>query len=583
VDRFVHLRVRSHLSLLAGGSSIEALMERARALGQPSLAITDLRSLHGAAQAEKVAKKTGVRLVLGCILPVQVGARIWAPTVLLRDAAGWRSMCRTLSHVAIDDRAPVPLDALLGLEPGGVFVLAGPAGGFFRTGDPLEPDVLRSMQDRFGAALHVELADTCPEHTETLPAARAWASAQGLPCVVTNDAHAVDAQGLVALEVLTRVAARSWLHDGRSRSTDQDTLKSRAELEQVFPDDAEALDRTLELAAQCDVRVGSKIFSFPRSEPPPELDATARWAWLAGWFPAPSGFNPAPPREVAQQEEGEAAVEDLPLYFGWFAREGLRVRFRAHPLLPAEAYHTRLEEEIRAIRAMGFAAYMLIVSEFTAWAKDNGVPVGPGRGSVAGSLVAWAMRITDVDPIRFGLFFERFLNPARVSIPDVDTDFGVVDRARVIAHVTERYGADRVGQIATYGTLAVKGAAKEAARVLGVRPLDAEEITRELEAARVGVEHATGILTERAEADDLKAREYDVRAGNIRETTAAPLTRLERAAREVAGEVSEARTVPLSLAFDPLPSAWSWSCSCRSSSRTRPSTPIGPIPTPRRS
>lgn len=487
MDRFVHLRVRSHLSLLAGGSSIEALMTRTRDLGQPAMAVTDVRSLHGAVLAEKASKKIGVRLVLGCILPVQQGARVWTPTVLLRNTQGWRSMCRVLSQVAIDDRSPVPLEALLSLEPEGVFVLAGPSGDFFREGDPLEPDVLRGMHDRFGAALHVELCDAAPHHTPRLAAARTWALRQGLSSVVTNDVHAMDSQGLIALEVLTRVAAKSWLHDGKPRSTDQDVLKSRSELEEVFPEDGAALDATLELAQQCDVRVGSKVFSFPRSEPPAELAPDARWAWLADWFPVPSGFSPPPSRLEALREERDpqVPVDDLPLYFGWFAREGLRARLRRQPQLPLRDYEARLEEEIAAIRAMGFAAYMLIVSEFTAWAKDHGVPVGPGRGSVAGSLVAWAMRVTDVDPIRFGLVFERFLNPARVSIPDVDTDFGVVDRARVIAHVVERYGADRVGQIATYGTLAVKGAAKEAARVLGVRPLDAEEITRELEAARV--------------------------------------------------------------------------------------------------
>jgi DNA polymerase-3 subunit alpha len=316
------------------------------------------------------------------------------------------------------------------------------------------------------------VADQGLSSQEALVEKAQWLSdVTGVPIVATNpslyqtchDAPTLNSMRATGLGFSVDEMDPAYLHP-----TDQAYIKSEAEMNDLgfLPD---WLSASQKIASKCDVQIKSTRFHFPRSSPPSTCKTNfEKIQWLYGWFPPPSAFKGKAPLRL----QDEDAVTG---YFRWYANKGLSVRLGEEKIKEKTPYIDRLNEEIEMIKSMGFPAYMLIVAEFINWAKDNGISVGPGRGSVAGSLVAWAMRITDVDPLRFNLFFERFLNPERVSLPDIDIDFTRGDRETVISHVKARYGEDSVGQISTYGRFKTKSAIKDAARICNTHFKDANQ------------------------------------------------------------------------------------------------------------
>ncbi|MFM2247615.1 MAG: hypothetical protein RL071_3689, partial [Pseudomonadota bacterium] len=332
----------------------------------------------------------------------------------------------------------------------------------------------------------------------------ALAAELGLDTVVTNDCRYLRPQDAVTLDLLNCIATSAQVDDaGRAPlPTDQQHLKSEAEMRALFPEDGPALDRTVEIAQRCTFKFKTAPpYFFPATEPPdadpprpegvrarnaPRTDTDANWAYFYLAFPPPKDFGLVPgPDGVPPRPPGAGNING---YFEWFCREGLKLRLRQLKIPDDrhDEYRDRLEFELDVIEEMGFPAYLLIVAEFINWAKDHEIPVGPGRGSGAGALVNWAMRITDIDPLRFGLLMERFLNPERVSMPDIDVDFCQDRREEVIAHTREKYGQDLVSQIITYGKLQAKAALKDVARTLGVDFKASDRITK-LVPAELGI------------------------------------------------------------------------------------------------
>ncbi|MFT7520402.1 MAG: DNA polymerase-3 subunit alpha, partial [Kiritimatiellia bacterium] len=334
--------------------------------------------------------------------------------------------------------------------------------------------------------LFVELQDLGLHGQEAvLAGARSLATELSIPTVVTNAVHYQSAHNAPAHEVLNAIALGTSLSDSRRAMarTDQAWFKTEQEMRELFPDDSDAIDRTEELALRCDYHYDFKTYHFPATTPPDfneegaQPDTDSNWEYFYRAFPPPKDYGlPKPEVAIPDRPDGSGNMNG---YFEWYSVEGLKLRLQQVPDLELHStYYERLKFEMDVIESMGFPAYMLIVAEFINWSKDNHIPVGPGRGSAAGSLVAYAMRITDIDPIRFGLLFERFLNPERVSMPDIDVDFCQDRREEAIEHVREKYGSPLVSQIITYGTLKAKAAVRDVSRVMDLNYNDADRISK---------------------------------------------------------------------------------------------------------
>src|SRR5690606_16194098 len=292
-----------------------------------------------------------------------------------------------------------------------------------------------ALQGVFGDDLHLELTRTGRDGEEAFNGFALHASAKhGIPVVASNDVRFLDAAGFEAHQARVCIASGRVLDDPRRvrHVGDQQYLKSADEMAALFADVPDALDNTVALAERCNIELRLGTYFLPA-------------------YPVPSD-------------------ETLDSWIRSQAREGLEARLRRNPLAPGrtrEDYFERLEFELDTICKMGFPGYFLIVADFIQWGKNQDIPIGPGRGSGAGSLVAWALQITDLDPLPYNLLFERFLNPERVSMPDFDIDFCMDRRDEVIDYVARKYGRDRVSQIITYGTMAAKAVVRDAGRVLG--------------------------------------------------------------------------------------------------------------------
>ena len=443
---FVHLRVHSQYSLEDGLGTPAALAARARELGSPALAITDWHNLFGLVKFVRAAHKQGVKPLVGADLRLvdptdESQASVF--TLLVQDRTGYLNLCRLISKSFIEGRVQgqprIRPEWLPGHSDGLITLLGWQSSvGQALLGDHFEEARRRLIHwlGLFPDRLYLELQRTgrSPENTAE-PGLLALAVERAVPIVATNDVRFPDQDQFLAHE------ARVCIHQGRrlddkfrSREfVDQQYMKSPQQMAELFADLPVALDNTVDLARRLNFDLQLGEYSLPE-------------------FPVP---------------EGETADGFLRLK----SFEGLTRRLEKYGPAPshsAEDYHARVETELDVIVNMGFAGYFLIVADFIAWARNNGVPVGPGRGSGAGSLVAWCIGITDPDPLRYDLLFERFLNPERVSMPDFDIDFCVVGRDRVIDYVAEHYGRDRVSQIITYGTLAAKAAVRDCGRVLGL-------------------------------------------------------------------------------------------------------------------
>ncbi|MCA3244481.1 MAG: DNA polymerase III subunit alpha [Alphaproteobacteria bacterium] len=473
---FIPLTVKSSFSLLEGMLPVKKLAKAAAAAGYPAMGLTELGNLFSAAEASKHLAAAGVQPILGCELPVlglpQEGVlgreTIGFLTLLVQNEAGWRNLAtlvsesqqRKLTH----GDAAVALPRVLELHHG-LLVMTGAYGRGWaalgerqgRLGDFLEP-----LRQTFADRCYLQLErhgwpSGTPQQAEEhqLEAAlRAYAVAHTLPLVASNDTRFGQPEDLEAFEVLVAIGDSTTLNDPhRRRFTPQHALPKPAAIAARFADLPEALANSVAIAKRCAFllpQVSVKQMYMPK--------------WEFGW----EGDDQLPPDPAMPVDQ---VIRRM-------AESGLKRRLEqvVYPGLADEAaraaakekYFAQLDYELGIINRMGFDGYFLITSDFIRWAKGQGIPVGPGRGSGAGSVVAWALSITDLDPIRWELYFERFLNPERVSLPDFDVDFCQDRRDEVIAYVRRRYGAERVAHIITFGTLKAKACLRDVGRVLGL-------------------------------------------------------------------------------------------------------------------
>jgi DNA polymerase-3 subunit alpha len=444
---FVHLRVRSAYSLLEGAIKADQIGKLAAAIGMPAAAIADRANLFGALEYSSYAKDAGVQPIIGCAIPVvgigggQTERWARAPTVMLlaQNERGYLNLSE-LSSIAYLDSAELPEPVVPWAKiveySEGLILLSGgtdgPVDALFAAGKTAEATAaLAEMHRVFGDRFYVELQrHGLPKQAAAEPGLVNWAYDNDVPLVATNDVYFAKENFYDAHDALLCISDGSFVgQDERRRVTPQHWFKPAADMRKLFSDLPEACDNTLDIARRCAFMVHKRDPILPS-------------------FPTGDGRNEA--EELRHQ-----------------AREGLKARFVGLTLsAPEEEYWKRLEFELNIIEKMGFPGYFLIVSDFIKWGKNQGIPVGPGRGSGAGSLVAWVLTITDLDPLRFGLLFERFLNPERVSMPDFDVDFCQERREEVIVYVQEKYGRDRVAQIITFGSLQARAVLRDVGRVM---------------------------------------------------------------------------------------------------------------------
>jgi DNA polymerase-3 subunit alpha len=445
---FVHLRVRSAYSLLEGAIKADKLGALAAGCEMPAVALTDRANLFGALEFSVATKDAGVQPIVGCALPVSgVGERSAGrgsrpPTVVLlaQSEQGYLNLAELSSIAYVDcdaaDEPHVPWPKVVERSEGLILLSGGPDGpvDHLMAAGKVEQGraALAEMQRAFGDRFYVELQrHGRPDEAAAEGELVAYAYACDAPLVATNDAYFAKPAMYEAHDALLCIADGAFIgQDERRRVTGEHWFKPAAEMRALFADLPEACDNTLDIARRCAFMVAKRGPLLPR-------------------FPTEGGRSEA--EELAHQ-----------------AREGLKLRMSRGQAntAPAADYEARLEREIGIIVQMGFPGYFLIVSDFIKWAKAHDIPVGPGRGSGAGSLVAYALTITNLDPLQYGLLFERFLNPERVSMPDFDIDFCQERREEVITYVQQRYGRDRVAQIITFGTLQARAVLRDVGRVM---------------------------------------------------------------------------------------------------------------------
>lgn len=458
---FIHLRVHSAYSLLEGALPLGKIIAHAKKDMAPAIAIADTNNLFGALEFSQKASKEGVQPIVACQLAVAFGDEVeqarrggrragpdFAPVVLVAATeAGYANLVRLVSRAYLEnapgDSPHVMADWLAGHAEGIICLTGGPRGALAAAFKADKPDIaegrLLQLKDVFGDRLYVEL-ERLQGYDRALEAATiALAYSHALPLVATNEAFFPAREDYEAHDALIAIAEGAVIAmDDRRQLTPDNHLKSQAEMCALFADLPEAIDNTVEIAMRCSYFPKTRAPILPRFTVDAETDA-----------------------ETAEKAEADELRRQ--------AREGLEWRLEKHG--PSEGYTRenyveRLEHELGIIERMKFPGYFLIVSDFIKWAKAHDIPVGPGRGSGAGSLVAYALTITDVDPLRFSLLFERFLNPDRVSMPDFDIDFCQDRRDEVIRYVQEKYGRDQVAQIITFGTLQARAVLRDVGRVL---------------------------------------------------------------------------------------------------------------------
>ena len=461
---FVHLRVHTAYSLAEGAIRVPELVALCRRHAMAAVAVTDRNNLFGGMDASAALSAAGIQPIIGCLLsisPPDLDADAYGAhargrpdpedvVVLVQNDAGYSNLLHLLAHAhenAATLASPqVDVETLCGHGDGLILLtggLEGPVGRLLSAGQTAAADaLLRRLAAAFPDRLYVELGRHGLEAEAAIePLVLDVVDRLGLPLVATNEPYFPDADMFEAHDALICIAEQTVLSErDRRRLTSEHYFKSAAEMRDRFSDLPDAVDNTVLIARRC-------AFMIEKVKP----------------------ILPSFVAEGGPSEEEQLAAE---------ARAGLQRRLEAHVLAPVmdaavraettRRYQERLDYEIGVICQMGFAGYFLIVAEFIQWARGRGIPVGPGRGSGAGSLVAWSLTITDLDPIRFGLLFERFLNPERVSMPDFDIDFCQDRRDEVIRHVQERYGGDRVAQIITYGKLQARAVLRDVGRVLGM-------------------------------------------------------------------------------------------------------------------
>jgi DNA polymerase-3 subunit alpha len=497
---FVHLHTHTDYSLLDGACEISKLMKLAAAQKMPAVALTDHGNLFGAVEFYYKARENGIHPVIGCeVYVVQQNRTIknesnkYNHLVLLCETQeGYRNLIKLVSSAYLEGfyyKPRIDKDFLAQHSKGLIAMSACLKGDINETLMSDRYDDARRLaleyQDMFGRGnFFLEIQDHgLDEDKHVMPLVYRLSSETGIPLVATNDAHYLEHGDHKAQEVLVCIQTGKTLSDGnRMRfSTEEFFLKNREQMMAVFGHVEEALDRTMEIAMRCQVKLDKVKEPFPRFDVPKEHSIDTYFEYVA--------------RQGYEKRRGRLEA----LFTKGFLRNSL-----------AE-YSERLDREIKLIQQMKFSGYFLIVWDFIRYAKMKGIPVGPGRGSAAGSLVSYAMEITDIDPLRYGLLFERFLNPERISMPDIDIDFCTNRRGEVIQYVTEKYGREQVAQIITFGTLAAKAALKDVGRVLDLTFGEADRITKMVPSQPLNIKLKEAIETEpainEAAAADPRVRE----------------------------------------------------------------------------
>ncbi|MGD9982395.1 MAG: DNA polymerase III subunit alpha, partial [Hyphomonadaceae bacterium] len=439
---FIHLRARSAYSLLQSAVQVKTLAKLAAKNAMPALGLTDANNMFGALEFSDAAAELGVQPMIGVTLDVRGEHGLCGTLALIaQNTTGYANLMQLSSAAYLEtesyDEPHVQLARVLA-HPDGLIVLTGGGDG------PLAPliadgkgdvasEMLKQLSDVFRDRLYVELQ----RHGEVIEVETEGPLLQmaydlGLPIVATNDIRFEKRADHGAHDALMCIAASSYLgEEDRPRVTHQHYFRSAEEMAELFSDLPEALENTVEIARRTAFKVESRKPILPR-------------------------FDTKGGRDEAAELKAQAEA-------------GLKQRLKAlgdKLAAPVAEYEKRLAYELNIITQMQFPGYFLIVSDFIKWAKAHGIPVGPGRGSGAGSVAAWALTITDLDPLRWGLLFERFLNPERVSMPDFDIDFCQERRGEVIEYVKNKYGEDRVAHIITFGTLQARAVLRDVGRVM---------------------------------------------------------------------------------------------------------------------
>lgn len=448
MSEFVHLHVHSEYSLLDGACRIKDMVKRAKELGQSAIAITDHGSMYGVMDFYKAAKKEGVKPIIGCEVYVAKRSRfdkvrefdseIYHLILLCKNNAGYQNLIKMVSQSFIEgfyNKPRIDEDLLRQHSDGLIALSACLAGAIPRALNRNDYDAAKQIalnyREIFGEGnFYLELQNHgLKEELRILPMLERLSKETGIPMVATNDCHYITQEDSRMHEVLLCIQTNHTLEDDDKMDfgTDQVYIKSEAEMRALFESYESAIENTAKIAEQCNVE-----FEFGKTKLP--------------HFDVPGG-------------------QDHYEYFKAQCYEGLREKYGENP---DQKVAERLEYELSTIKSMGYVDYYLIVNDFVSYAKSVGIAVGPGRGSGAGSLAAYCIGITGIDPMKYNLLFERFLNPERVSMPDFDIDFCYVRRQEVIDYVIRKYGSDHVAQIITFGTMAARGAIRDVGRVLAM-------------------------------------------------------------------------------------------------------------------
>lgn len=457
---FTHLHVHTEYSLLDGFSRVKTLVKRAKEKGMTAVAITDHGCMFGAIDFYKAAKAEGIKPIIGC--EVYTAPRKLTDkdpnydkhqghlVLLAKDMTGYKNLIKIVSKSYVDGfyyKPRTDMDELKKHSQGLIALSACLAGDVPRAIMNGNYDKARKLameyRDIFGNGnYYLEIQDHgLPEQKQVNTEVVRLSRELNIPLVATNDVHYVDKDDAKIQDILMCLQMQKTIDDENRMKfpSDEFYLKSREEMEQLFPELEEALDNTNEIAERCNVEFEFHKYHLPRYDVPEGYTTN-------GYF-----------RELCQKGLVERYGEDCP-----------------------EEYKERLEYELNTIENMGYVEYFLIVWDFINFAKQNNIMVGPGRGSAAGSIVAYTLKITDIDPMKYSLLFERFLNPERVSMPDIDIDFCYERREEVIDYVKRKYGEDHVAQIITFGTMGAKIAIRDVARVLNVSYNKADQIAKEI-------------------------------------------------------------------------------------------------------
>jgi len=455
---FIHLHVHSEYSLLDGSAKIKELTTRAKEMGMDSLAITDHGAMYGVIDFYKSALDAGIKPILGCEVYVAPGSRLakerrdegnYHLVLLAENEAGYRNLIKLVSLGFTEGfyyKPRVDIE-LLRQYSNGLIALSGCTSGvvtkvLLNQGYEKAKEQALLYNEIFGQDnFFIELQDYGPgEQREANPQLIRLSQETGIPPVVTNDVHYIQADDAKAQDILLCIQTQKTVHDQDRMSmisvSDQFYLKSPAEMYELFPYAKDALENTQKIADRCNIDIKFNDYKLPVFDVPDGKDA-------AGYL-----------RELCE--------------------DGLRQRYGEN----APTHQERLDFELGIIINMGFVDYFLIVADFIRYARDNKIMVGPGRGSGAGSIVAYVLRITDVDPIPYNLLFERFLNPERISMPDFDIDFCYERRQEVIDYVIRKYGDDHVAQIITFGTMKARAATRDVGRALAMPYADVDRIAK---------------------------------------------------------------------------------------------------------